>query len=202
MGVGPGQRGAGPTPAGLRVPGMSGPAAAGGRRPRRRGSACGAAAQLPFWFFDCGRRSAARKATACADASGPRARELIPENAPLRWEKFAPEPCAPRPLYRPISLAPEGKQEQVATTRGEKRAMTDSVDPNAIRKCMTHERMRTNCARIAAPRGNRTTRSRKDRQRGRKSGYEQEFTDSANNRKKGATKFEQKWPKKSRMTVA
>ena len=39
---------------------------------------------LPFWFFDCGRRSAARKATACADASGPRARELIPENAPLR----------------------------------------------------------------------------------------------------------------------
>jgi len=84
MGVGPGQRGAGPTPAGLRVPGMSGPAAAGGRRPRRRGSACGAAAQLPFWFFDCGRRSAARKATACADASGPRGRELIPENAPLR----------------------------------------------------------------------------------------------------------------------
>ncbi len=57
--------------------------------------------------------------------------------------------------------------------------MTDSVDPNAIRKCMMHERMRTNCARIAAPHGNRTMRSRKDRQRGRKSGYEQEFTDSA-----------------------
>ena len=80
--------------------------------------------------------------------------------------------------------------------------MTDSVDPNAIRKCMMHERMRSNCARIAAPHGNRTTRSRKDRQRGRKSGYEQEFTDSANNRKKGATRFEQKWPKRSRMTVA
>ena len=27
---------------------------------------------LPFWFFDCGRRSAARKATASADASGQR----------------------------------------------------------------------------------------------------------------------------------
>src|SRR6476620_521765 len=39
--------------------------------------------------------------------------------------------------------------------------------------------MRTNCARIAELHGNRTTRSRKDRQRGRKSGDEQEFTDSA-----------------------
>ena len=36
------------------------------RRKRRRRGLFG----LPFWFFDCGRHSAARKATASADASG------------------------------------------------------------------------------------------------------------------------------------
>jgi hypothetical protein len=37
-----------------------------------------------FWPSDSGRRAAARKATACADASGPRARGLLPGPLPYR----------------------------------------------------------------------------------------------------------------------
>ena len=67
---------------------------------------------LPFWFFDCGRRSAARKATASADASGQKAREVFPQSAPLRvaGENFTPGPCTPRTLYRRKS--PDQKAEK------------------------------------------------------------------------------------------
>ena len=57
---------------------------------------------LPFWLFDYGRRSAARKATASAEASGQKAREVFPQSAALRvaGENFTPGPCTPRPVYR------------------------------------------------------------------------------------------------------
>jgi hypothetical protein len=44
---------------------------------------CGSsAARLPFWLADCGRRSAARKAAACADASGLRLANFSPTALP------------------------------------------------------------------------------------------------------------------------
>ena len=59
-------------------------------QPELAGSACGAADGPPrraeslfaFWPFDFDRLAASRKATACADALGPRARELFPEPLP------------------------------------------------------------------------------------------------------------------------
>jgi hypothetical protein len=67
---------------------------------------------LPVWFFDCGRRSAARKATGLRWRFGPQAREVLPKSAPLRvaGENFTPGPCTPRTFYRRKS--PDQKAEK------------------------------------------------------------------------------------------
>ena len=57
---------------------------------------------LPFWFFDCGRRPAARKATGLRRRVGPKARDVSLKSAPLRvaGENVTPGPCTPRTLDR------------------------------------------------------------------------------------------------------
>ena len=79
-------------------------------QPELGGSACGAADGPPrraeslfaFWPFDFDRLAASRKATACADALGPRARELFPEPLPYGSLGKLPRPnlALPRPQRR------------------------------------------------------------------------------------------------------
>jgi hypothetical protein len=78
--VGPVPRRAGPTTPAARSPRSAERPPPATATPSRCGSACGAARRwphsgpallrLPFWSANCGRRSAARKAAACAAASG------------------------------------------------------------------------------------------------------------------------------------
>ena len=87
--------------------------------------------------FRFGRRAAARKATAFANASGPRARGLLSEPLPCRVaeKNSAPGPLRFPSLDRPTSPVPEGKQNGRPTPPTEKVIMTatlEHLDPAAL----------------------------------------------------------------------
>ena len=153
---------------------------------------------LPFWFCDYGQRPAARKATACADASGPRARELFPTTLPCgSLEKLRAQTLHSTALIPAhISIARRQRRTGVNTTDRNERAMAQNLPRNAEYPPSPTKRwhpIARELHRFAQP-----FQSTADaRQQWRKSGHEQETTDIANRRQKGVRKSEQKTPKKT-----
>ena len=91
------------------------------------GSACGAAVRvsalhrpetlstLPFWPFDCGRRSGSRKATACAALRAFGSRTFPEPLAELAGKTPRPDLALTRPSCRPTSAVPEGNEMRAVT---------------------------------------------------------------------------------------